>query len=363
MKLKEITQYLEQIAPPGYQESYDNAGLITGNPEMEIHSALLCLDVTEEILQEAVQLGSNLIISHHPVIFKGIKKLTGSTETERIVILAIQHGIALYAAHTNLDNVPEGVNGKLADKLGLQHPRILEPLKGELAKLVVFVPESAAEAVREAIFEAGAGVIGNYDQCSFNLSGTGTFRGNEKANPFVGKPLLRHSEAEIRIETILPKLLKHSVIKAMLAAHPYEEVAWDLYPLENENPYLGAGIIGEIDESDALDFLHHIKQILKAGCIKHTRLTGKKIKRVAICGGSGSFLLKRAIQEKADLFLSADFKYHDFFEAEGKIIIVDAGHFETEQFTIELFYELLKKKFPTFACNLSKTGSNPVFYL
>lgn len=363
MKLKEITQYLEQIAPPGYQESYDNAGLITGNPDMEIQSALLCLDVTEEILQEAVQLGSNLIISHHPVIFKGIKKLTGSTETERIVILAIQHGIALYAAHTNLDNVPEGVNGKLAEKLGLQHPRILEPLKDNLVKLVVFVPESSAEAVREAIFEAGAGVIGNYDQCSFNLSGTGTFRGNEKSNPFVGKPLIRHSEAEIRIETILPKLLKHSVIKAMLAAHPYEEVAWDLYPLENENPYLGAGMIGEIDESDALDFLHHIKKTLKAGCIKHTRLTGKKIKRVALCGGSGSFLLKRAIQEKADLFLSADFKYHDFFEAEGKIIIVDAGHFETEQFTIELFYELLKKKFPTFACNLSKTGSNPVFYL
>lgn len=363
MTIQEITGYLEEIAPLSYQESYDNAGLIVGNAAMKVNSALLCLDVTEQVLDEAIALGSKLIISHHPVIFKGLKKLTGKTETERILIKALENKIALYSAHTNLDNMPHGVNGKLAEKLGLRKTRILEPMSGDLKKLAVYVPESAAERVRTALFMAGAGKIGNYDSCSFNASGIGTFRGNALSNPAVGLREVLHHEPEQRIETIFPKHIQHSLIQAMLAAHPYEEVAYDIYPIENLNTERGAGLLGQIEPMEELDFLKKIKDRLGAGCLKHSRLTGKKIQTVAICGGSGSFLIQSALAAKADIFITGDIKYHDFFDVTDKLLLVDAGHFETEQFTIELFYELLKKKFPTFACNLSKTGNNPVFYL
>jgi dinuclear metal center YbgI/SA1388 family protein len=363
MQLKTILQELNTFAPLSYQESYDNAGLICGDVNQEIHSAMLCLDVTPAVVEEAVQCGCNLIISHHPLIFKGIKKLIGSTDVERALILAIRNHVAIYAAHTNLDNVSDGVNAKLAQKLGLAQVKILDPLSGDLKKLVCYAPESAAESVRSAIFSAGAGMIGNYDQCSFNLQGNGTFRGNANSSPFIGKPGELHTESEIRIETIFPKHIQQEVLNAMRAAHPYEEVAYDIYPLENLNPMKGAGAIGDIPEMKEVDFLLKVKEVLNAVCIRHTALLNKPVKKVALCGGSGSFLLKKAIHEKADVFISADFKYHDFFEAEGKILIIDAGHFETEQFTIELFYELLMKKFPTFAICLSKTASNPVFYL
>lgn len=363
MQLKTLIDELECFAPLSYQESYDNAGLICGNVETEIHSALLCLDVTPIVVEEAIQQGCNLIISHHPLIFRGIKKLTGTSDIEKSLILAIQNNIAIYAAHTNLDNVTGGVNAKLAENLGLTKVRILDPLSGDIKKLVCFVPESHAEGVRNAIFEAGAGTIGNYDQCSFNSRGLGTFRAGESAQPFVGEKNKLHEEPEIRIESIFSAHKQRQIVQAMLEAHPYEEVAYDIYALENSNPLKGAGAIGEIEPMEEMDFLHLVKDRLKAGCLKHTALLNHPVKKIAICGGSGSFLLQKAIREKADVFLSADFKYHDFFEAENKILIIDAGHFETEQFTIDLFYELLIKKFPTFAICLSKTARNPVFYL
>lgn len=363
MKIKSIIGEIEAVAPLSYQESYDNAGLIFGDPENEIQSALLSLDITPATVEEAMLLKCGLIISHHPLIFRGIKKITGSTDVEKALILAIQNNIAIYAAHTNLDNVSGGVNAKLAAKLGLKNVRILDPLRGDLKKLVCFVPEEHAEKVRDAIFAAGAGKIGNYDQCSFNAGGYGTFRGNEKAQPFVGKKGEHHQEAEVRIESIFQAHRQGQIIRAMLESHPYEEVAYDIYSLENSNPLAGAGAIGEIEATEEMEFLHQVKERLSAGCLKHTALLNKPVSRIAICGGSGSFLLQKAIRQKADVFISADFKYHDFFEAEGKILIIDAGHFETEQFTIELFYELLIKKFPTFALCLSKTAKNPVFYL
>jgi dinuclear metal center YbgI/SA1388 family protein len=364
MQLKEITQIIESVAPLAFQESYDNAGLIIGNPEDEISGILVTLDITEEILDEAIGKNLNLIVAHHPIVFSGIKKLNGKNYIERCVAKAIRNDIAIYAAHTNLDSVFGGVNSKIAEKLKLHNCRILEPIAGFLKKLVTFVPGDQAEKVRNALFEAGAGHIGNYDSCSFNLSGTGSFRGNEETNPFAGEKNQLHFEEETRIETIFPKHIQSKVIAALLKAHPYEEVAYDIYPLDNEYPQVGIGIVGELQEPmDELKFLQNLKKSFHCEVVRHTHLLGKPIKRVAVCGGSGSSYLNRAKAEKADIFISGDFKYHQFFDAESQIIIADIGHYESEQFTKEVFYELLTKKFPKFAIHLSEFSTNPVNYL
>ncbi len=364
MKLREVISYIESIAPLAYQEDYDNAGLITGNPEQELTGILVTLDVIEEIIEEAIQKKCNLILTHHPIIFSGLKSLTGKNNVERIIIKAIKNDIAIYAAHTNLDSIWGGVNSKLADKLGLMNQKILAPISNHLMKLVYFVPKDHAEATRKAVFGAGAGHIGNYDMCSYNSDGEGTFRAGEGSNPFVGNKGKIHFENEIRIETIFPKHLKNKIVNALIKAHPYEEVAYDIYPLANNFDRAGMGVIGELEkEVRENDFLLNLKNTFSAKCIKYTKLLNKPVKRVAVCGGSGSFLLKNAIQEKADIFISGDFKYHQFFDADGKIIIADIGHFETEQITKELFYELLIKKFPKFAIRLTKINSNPINYL
>ena len=361
MKLKEITNFLEEHAPMQLQEDYDNAGLLTGSPEKDITKALITLDVTAAVMEEAINNGCELIIAHHPMIFKAIKRLTGQTETEQLIIKAIKNDLAVYAFHTNLDNVSNGVNGILAEKLGLKNTRILSVKPGKLRKLVTFCPVNYAEKVREAIFNAGAGHIGNYDSCSYNLEGEGTFRGLEGANPFVGKKGELHFEKEIRIETIVPDFKINAVVKAMLAAHPYEEVAYDVYPLENDNPNTGSGILGEVEEEiNEKVFLEKVKNILNAGVIRHSPLTGKNIRKVAICGGSGSFLIGQAYYSGAEIFITADVKYHDFFGYKGKMVIADAGHYETEQFTKELIYSILKKKIPTFALLISELNTNPV---
>ena len=364
MLLKQITQYIESVAPLAFQESYDNAGLIIGNPNDEISGALISLDITEDVLDEAIQKELNLVICHHPIVFSGIKKLNGKNYIERCVAKAIKNDIAIYAAHTNLDSVFGGVNSKICEKLELQHCRILAPTSNFLKKLVTFVPTEQAEQVRLALFEAGAGHIGNYDSCSFNLGGDGTFRGNDQTNPFVGKRNQLHTEKEIRIETIFPKHIQSKVIQALLKAHPYEEVAYDIYSLDNDFSQAGIGMIGELSAPmDELDFLRKIKETFHCQVVKHTELLGKPIKKVAVCGGSGSSFLNKAIAEKADIFISGDFKYHQFFDAEKQIIVADIGHYESEQFTKEVFYELLTKNFPRFALHLSAINTNPVSYL
>ncbi len=364
MKLSEIIAPIEELAPLAYQESYDNAGLLIGHASMEVRAVLLCIDVTEAVIDEALSLNANLIIAHHPLIFSGLKKITGYTSTERMVIKAIKNDIAVYAAHTNLDSVTGGVNSKICEKLGLKKCRILAPATGELRKLVTFVPKDQAEKVRMAIFEAGAGKIGEYDQCSYNVEGHGTFRGSENTNPFVGEQGKLHVEEETRIETIFPGIYQAKVINALLKVHPYEEVAYDVYPLENSYEKVGIGMVGELDTPEEEDvFLAALKDIFKIPVIRHSVLLGKPIQRVAVCGGSGSFLIQKAISANADIFLTGDMKYHQFFEADNEIIIADIGHYESEQFTKEIFYDLLTKKFPKFAVHLSKIVSNPINYL
>jgi len=364
MKLKSITAYLESLAPPAYQENYDNAGLIVGSPEWEVSKALLCIDSTEEVVKEAILKKCNLIIAHHPIIFKGLKKLTGRNYVERAVMLAIKNDIAIYCMHTNLDNVHLGVNKKICEKLGLVNTEILSPKKQLLKKLITFCPLNDAEKVRDALFAAGAGVIGDYTETSYNTEGFGTFKGSEATHPYVGEKGVRHQEKEIKVETIFPAYLERGLVTALLEAHPYEEVAYDIVPLDNDLPRVGSGMIGELPQpADEKAFLQTIKKTFKTGCVRHTHYTGKKIKKAAVCGGSGSFLLTDAIRAGADIFITADFKYHDFFDADGRIIIADIGHYESERFTTELFYEVLRKNFDNFALLFSETSTNPVNYL
>ena len=362
--VKEITNYLNEIFPFAYQESYDNSGLLVGNPDSHVKGLLVTLDVTEAVIDEAISLECNVILAHHPIIFHGIKRLTGSSFEERTIIKAIQNNIAIIASHTNTDNSSGGTNYYLAKLFDLQNAKPLLPLTDTLRKLVTFVPLLHEQKVKEALFNAGAGVIGNYDKTSFTVQGTGSFRGNEKTHGFSGTPNKLHFEKEIRIETVFAKHLEHKIILTLLESHPYEEVAYDIYTLNNMFEKTGAGMIGETKtEISEFDFLKKIKTTLNTGTIRHTKFLKKPIKKIALCGGSGSFLLKNAIQQKADIYISADFKYHEFFDADNKILIADAGHFETEQFTKELIFDILTKKFNNFACFLSKVNTNPINYL
>jgi len=363
MKLSQLTAYLENLAPLAYQEDYDNSGLIVGDPNREVYSALISLDCTEAVVQEAVETVCQVVVSHHPIVFRGLKKFNGKTYVERVVEMAIRNNIAIYAIHTNLDNVTGGVNTRICETLGLKNLRILAPKAGLLKKLVTFVPLEHAERVRSDLFNAGAGYIGNYSDVSFNAEGTGTFKANENAHPFVGATGELHREKEMRIEIVYPGLIERNLIAALIAAHPYEEVAYDLCPLTNQHEQVGAGIVGEFDETlPERAFLAHVKEKMQARVIRHTDFTNKPIKRVAVCGGAGSSLLKQAIAAGADAFITADFKYHEFFDAEGKVLIADIGHFESEQFTQQLLFEIISKKFSNFAVRLTKTNTNPVKY-
>ena len=362
MRILDITNYLEELAPTALQESYDNAGLLVGDPTRGLTGALITLDITPEVLDEAIETGANLVIAHHPVIFGGIKKLTGKDMEEQVVIKAIKHDIALYAIHTNLDNVSDGVNRRLAEKLGLKNLKILSPMDSTLKKIVCFCPVSHVETVRNAMFEAGAGYIGNYSHCSFNVEGKGTFKAGENTNPYVGEKGELHFEDEVRIETVVPSFLINKVVSSMTEAHPYEEVAYDVYPVENRYEKTGAGMIGEVEPVEISSFLEHVKNCLGTGVLRHGRFINRSVQKVAICGGSGSFLIEKAARAGADVFITADVKYHDFFLFNGTMTIVDAGHFETEQFTRELLFDYLKEKFPTFALQISKVNTNAVSY-
>lgn len=364
MKIKDLTSYLETIAPLSYQESYDNAGLIVGDSNLEVSGVLVCLDSIEEIVDEAIEKKCNVIIAHHPIVFSGLKKITGKNYIERVILKAIKNDIAIYAIHTNLDNMLHGVSAKIADRIGLKNRKILSPIKNDLRKLVTFIPSEHVEKVRDGIFSAGGGYIGNYSECSFNIVGEGTFRAGDNTNAFIGEKGERHTEKEVRVEVVFQKNLQSKIINNLLSVHPYEEVAYDIFSLENKNEFAGAGLIGELDEEvDALEFLKSLKTSMKTECVRYTNTFNRKIKKVALCGGSGSFLLNNAIRNQADVFITGDFKYHQFFDAENKIIIADIGHFESEQFTIELLADVIKEKFTTFAVHLTEVDTNPINYL
>jgi len=363
MIIKEIFRYLEQLAPLYLQESYDNSGLLVGSPDQETDKALITLDVTHDVMDEAIASGAGLIIAHHPLIFRGLKHVRGGNLVEDLVIKAIKNDVAVYAIHTNLDNVSEGVNARLAKQLGLENTHVLSP-SGKLKKLVVFVPESHVGAVRDAILNTGAGHIGRYSHCSFGAYGEGSFKALEGTHPYVGKQGEIHFEKEVRLETVVPEQLMSAVLQAMLKEHPYEEVAYDIYPVENTDTGVGAGMIGELPVAMApRDFLRTVKNKLGAQGLRHGLLIDREVKKVAICGGSGSFLMDKAFASGADAFVTSDFKYHDFFLYQNQMLLVDAGHYETEQFTKDLLFDLLTKKFPNFALQISKYNTNPVSFL
>jgi dinuclear metal center YbgI/SA1388 family protein len=363
MKIKEITAHLEFLAPLSSQASYDNCGLLVGNQEEEVNAALICLDCTELVVEEAIAKECNLIIAHHPIIFSGLKKINGKNEIERTIIKAIENKIAIYAIHTNLDNYRYGVNFEIGKRLGLRQLKVLQPTTNQLTKLAFFVPTDYSEAVSQAVFEAGAGEIGNYRDCSFEQTGFGTYTPNTSSDPFSGTKETKNKLTEKKIEVIVSNHQLPSVIAALITAHPYEEVAYDCFPLRNENQYEGSGMIGLLPEAmDEWSFLTFLKSTFHCGIIRHTTLLNKKIKTVAFCGGSGSFLLPQAKKKKADIFITGDFKYHEFFSSDNQIVIADIGHFESEQFTTNLIADILKEKFPTFATHLTGIITNPINY-
>ncbi|MDB5249545.1 MAG: Nif3-like dinuclear metal center hexameric protein [Segetibacter sp.] len=363
MKIKEILEVLDHLAPSSYQENYDNAGLITGNSGLECTGVICTLDATEEVILEAKQKGCNLVVAHHPIIFTGLKKITGKNYVERTIITAIKNDIAIYAIHTNLDNLLAGVNGKMADKLQLQNRKVLLHRQNNLMKLILFVPIEDAEKVREAIFKAGGGNIGKYSECSFNIRGTSTFKPGEGTNPHTGEVGKRETTDEEKIEIIFPVYLKEKLLNAMTEAHPYEEVAYDLVALSNYFQEVGSGLVGELPgEMEETEFLQLVKQQFGLQVIRHTPLRGKRVKKVALCGGAGSFLIKNAVSANADFYITGDVKYHEFFDAEKRMVIADIGHWESEQFTTDLLHDVLHTKFTTFAVLKSEVKTNPVNY-
>lgn len=363
MKIKNIIDILEELAPPSYQEGYDNAGLIVGDSGLECSGVICTLDATEDVILEAKSKGCNLVVAHHPIIFGGLKKITGKNYVEKAIISAIKNEVAIYAIHTNLDNMLSGVSGKMAGTLGLENRKVLLHKQNNLMKLIVYVPVQDAERVREAIFFAGGGNIGKYSECSFNIRGTGTFKPGEGTNPHTGEVGKREITDEERIEVIFPAYLKEKLVYAMTDAHPYEEVAYDLVALSNYFDEVGSGLIAELpEEMDERDFLELIKQQFKLQVIRHTPLLQRKVKKVALCGGAGSFLIKHALSLGADFYITSDVKYHEFFDAENKMVIADIGHWESEQFTIDLLHDVLQAKCSTFATLKSEVKTNPVNY-
>ena len=364
MKIKEIVCALERFAPLPLQDGYDNAGLQIGVTDAEVTGALLCLDVTEAILDEAIALGYNLVIAHHPLMFKGYKSVTGRDYVERCMMKAIKNDIAVYAAHTNLDNAQGGVSFRMAQKIGLKNVRVLDAAREMLLKLVTFVPVTHAAVVREALFEAGCGCIGGYDSCSYNVQGEGTFRAGAGTHPYCGTVGKLHVEPETRIETILPAYRQTEVIRALKRVHPYEEPAFDFYSLQNGWQQVGAGVIGELEKTETeLEFLRRIKRTFEVECLRYNKLTGREIKTVVLCGGAGGFLIPQACRSHADVFVTGEIKYHDYFGHEQDLLLAEIGHYESEQYTKEIFYELIREAFPHIAVQMTKVNTNPIKYM
>jgi dinuclear metal center YbgI/SA1388 family protein len=362
--IKEITTSIEELSPLNYAESFDNVGLIVGDNKTIVSGVLVTLDTLENVVDEAIEKSCNLIISFHPIVFSGLKKINGNNYVERVVIKAIKNDIAIYSMHTALDNSINGVNAKICDVLGLKNKHILIPQKHTIKKLLTYVPIENAERLRKAMFAKGAGKIGKYDNCSFNVEGFGTYRGGENSNPTIGTKGVLHTEKEIIIGVIFEKHLESSILKAMFDNHPYEEVAYEITTIENKHQQIGMGMVAEFDEAmNEIEFLNFVKQTLNTNCIRHSKLTGKQIKKVAVLGGSGSFAIENAKMARADAFISADFKYHEFYKAENQLLITDVGHYESEQFTKNLLVDYLKEKFTNFAIILSDKITNPIYYI
>lgn len=364
MRVKDIITDLEKLSPLAYAEDFDNVGLLVGNKESDVSGVLITLDTLESVVEEALKKNCNMIVSFHPIIFGGLKKLTGNSYVERVVIKAIQHNIAIYSMHTALDNCFQGVNAKICEMLNLQNQSILIPKKHTLRKLITYAPKNEASFIRDELFKAGAGNIGNYSECSFSIKGKGTFKAGEDSCPTLGEKGKRHYQKESRIEVIYPKHIEKKLLNHLFSVHSYEEVAYDIYSLENDYQEIGMGMIGELEKPmENREFLSYVKEKMQTSCIRHSECIDRPIKKVAVLGGSGAFAIEAALRGGADAFISADFKYHDFFKAEKSILLADIGHYESEQFTKNLLYEYLTKKIPNFAVILSELNTNPIKYL
>lgn len=363
MLIKDVINHLEQLAPHAYAEDFDNVGLLVGNKNTEVTGILVTHDTLEEVVDEAIAKQCNLIVSFHPIVFSGIKKFNQQDYVNRVVVKAIKNDIAIYATHTALDNVQNGVNSTLCDQLNLINRKILIPKKNYIHKLTTFVPLKDAESLKSSLFNAGAGTIGNYSHCSFSIEGKGTFMGNEDSNPVIGEKGTVHTEDEVQIGVTFEKHLEGRILNALFSSHPYEEVAYEITSLNNDYQNIGMGMIGEFSKPiNEIDFLTLVKRQLPTDCIRHSKLLSKTIKKVAVLGGSGSFAIKNAQRSGADAFITADLKYHDFYKAENNILLCDIGHFESEQYTKSLLFEYLTKKIPNFAIILSDINTNPVNY-
>lgn len=363
MKVQDIMSCIEEFCPLAYAEDFDNVGLLVGNSQQEVSGVLISLDTLENVVDEAIEKDCNMIVSFHPIIFSGLKKITGKTYVERVVLKAIKHDIAIYAMHTALDNSWNGVSDRMCDELGLRNKSILIPQKGTIKKLVTFVPKKDTENLRNALFAVGAGSIGNYDHCSFNVEGLGSFQGNEASNPTVGKKGETHFEEEVQLGITFARHLEGKVIKTLHESHPYEEVAYEITTLENTNQHIGMGMIGELEKPiNEVHFMTLLKTKMKVPVVRHSALSGKMIQKVAVLGGSGSFAIEAAKRAGVDAYVTADLKYHDFYKAEGKLILADIGHYESEQYTKNLLFEHLTKKIPNFAFILSVENTNPIKY-
>ncbi|TAI46771.1 Nif3-like dinuclear metal center hexameric protein [Flagellimonas allohymeniacidonis] len=364
MKVKDIARILEELAPLAHAEDFDNTGLLVGDPHTTVTGVLVTLDTLENVIDEAIRKECNLVISFHPIIFKGLKKLTGSTYVERVVMKAISNGISIYSMHTALDNSPLGVNAKICEVLGIQNPTILIPKKRTLKKLTTYVPKDQANALKEVLFNAGAGAIGKYDHCSFTTEGIGSFKATEGANPTVGAIGQTHYEDEAQINVVFSFEKEKNILQALFKNHPYEEVAYEIFTLDNQNQDIGMGMLGSLPkEMEEKAFLELVKQKMGTPTIRHSEFQGKTVKKVAVLGGSGAFAISAAKRAKADVFLTADLKYHDFFQAEKELLLADIGHFESEQFTKDLLVDHLRKKITNFAVALSESITNPIKYL
>ena len=364
MTIKNITNYIEELAPLNYAEDFDNVGLLVGNYTTEVSGILVTLDTLEETVDEAIAKKCNLIISFHPIIFGGLKKLNGNNYVERVVLKAIKNDIAIYATHTALDNSKNGVSAKMCEVLGLINNKILIPKKGIIKKLTTYVSTDKAESLKSILFDAGAGNIGNYDLCSFNVDGKSTFRGNEDSNPVFGKKGEHTKREETKISVIFESKNESAILKALKENHQYEEVAYEIVTTENVHQNIGMGMIGELSSAmNEKEFLLYLKKTMKTDCVRHSALINKKIKKVAVLGGSGSFAISDAKKAGADAYVSADFKYHEFFKAENSILLADIGHYESEQFTKNLLVDYLTKKFSNFAVILSEKSTNPIYYI
>lgn len=364
MIIQDVINHLEELAPLHYAEDFDNVGLLVGNKTDEVKGVLVTLDTLESVVDEAIEKNCNLIVSFHPIIFKGLKKLNGDSYVEKVVIKAIQNNIAIFAIHTALDNSIIGVNDIICNTLDLKNKKILLPQQGTIKKLTTYVPNEDANILRKALFKAGAGKIGNYENCSFNVEGIGTYEGNEVSNPTKGKKGELHQEDETQISVTFQKHLESQILKSLFDNHPYEEVAFEVTTLDNYNQNIGMGMVGELEnETKTEDFLEFVKQKMNASCIKHSKISKTTVKRIAVLGGSGSFAISAAKSANADVLITSDLKYHDFFSAEDQIILADIGHYESEQFTKTFLADYLSKKFTNFAVVLATTNTNPVKYL